>query len=46
VIGREIVEAGGGHVALVELVRQKSTTALIDRISRPGEPKTVKVSSG
>jgi D-beta-D-heptose 7-phosphate kinase/D-beta-D-heptose 1-phosphate adenosyltransferase len=46
VIGRELVEAGGGRVALVELVRQKSTTALVERISKPGERKTGRRSSG
>jgi D-beta-D-heptose 7-phosphate kinase/D-beta-D-heptose 1-phosphate adenosyltransferase len=46
VIGRELVEAGGGRVALVELVRQKSTTALVERISKPSERKTGRRSSG
>jgi D-beta-D-heptose 7-phosphate kinase/D-beta-D-heptose 1-phosphate adenosyltransferase len=32
VIGREVVEAHGGHVALVPLLPQKSTSALVDRI--------------
>lgn len=32
VIGREFVEAGGGRVALVPLVPDKSTTALVQRI--------------
>jgi D-beta-D-heptose 7-phosphate kinase/D-beta-D-heptose 1-phosphate adenosyltransferase len=32
VVGREIVEANGGHVALVPLLPQKSTSALVDRI--------------
>lgn len=32
VVGREIVEANGGRVALVPLLPQKSTTALVDRI--------------
>jgi D-beta-D-heptose 7-phosphate kinase/D-beta-D-heptose 1-phosphate adenosyltransferase len=32
VVGREFVEAGGGRVALVPLVPDKSTTALVQRI--------------
>ena len=32
VIGREVVEANGGRVALVPLLPQKSTSALVDRI--------------
>jgi D-beta-D-heptose 7-phosphate kinase/D-beta-D-heptose 1-phosphate adenosyltransferase len=32
VVGREVVEANGGRVALVPLLAQKSTTALVDRI--------------
>jgi D-beta-D-heptose 7-phosphate kinase / D-beta-D-heptose 1-phosphate adenosyltransferase len=32
VVGREVVEAYGGRVALVPLLPQKSTTALVDRI--------------
>ena len=32
VVGHEIVEANGGRVALVPLLPQKSTTALVDRI--------------
>jgi D-beta-D-heptose 7-phosphate kinase/D-beta-D-heptose 1-phosphate adenosyltransferase len=32
VVGREVVEANGGRVALVPLLPQKSTTALVDRI--------------
>ena len=32
VVGREVVEAHGGRVALVPLLPQKSTTALVDRI--------------
>lgn len=32
VVGREVVEASGGHVALVPLLPQKSTTALVERI--------------
>jgi D-beta-D-heptose 7-phosphate kinase/D-beta-D-heptose 1-phosphate adenosyltransferase len=34
VIGRELVEADGGRVALVPLVAEKSTTALVNRIRR------------
>jgi D-beta-D-heptose 7-phosphate kinase/D-beta-D-heptose 1-phosphate adenosyltransferase len=34
VVGREIVEADGGRVALVPLVAEKSTTALVNRIRR------------
>jgi len=34
VVGREIVEADGGRVALVPLVAVKSTTALVNRIRR------------
>jgi D-beta-D-heptose 7-phosphate kinase / D-beta-D-heptose 1-phosphate adenosyltransferase len=32
VVGREVVEASGGHVALVPLLPQKSTSALVERI--------------
>jgi len=32
VVGRELVEAAGGRVALVPLLPQKSTTALVERI--------------
>jgi D-beta-D-heptose 7-phosphate kinase / D-beta-D-heptose 1-phosphate adenosyltransferase len=32
VVGREVVEANGGRVALVPLLPQKSTSALVDRI--------------
>jgi D-beta-D-heptose 7-phosphate kinase/D-beta-D-heptose 1-phosphate adenosyltransferase len=32
VVGREIVEANGGRVALVPLLAEKSTSALIKRI--------------
>jgi D-beta-D-heptose 7-phosphate kinase / D-beta-D-heptose 1-phosphate adenosyltransferase len=32
VVGREVVEAHGGRVALVPLLPQKSTSALVDRI--------------
>jgi D-beta-D-heptose 7-phosphate kinase/D-beta-D-heptose 1-phosphate adenosyltransferase len=32
VVGREVVEANGGRVALVPLLPQKSTTALVERI--------------
>jgi D-beta-D-heptose 7-phosphate kinase/D-beta-D-heptose 1-phosphate adenosyltransferase len=37
VVGRELVEADGGRVALVPLLSEKSTTALVERIRRnPG----------
>jgi D-beta-D-heptose 7-phosphate kinase/D-beta-D-heptose 1-phosphate adenosyltransferase len=32
VVGRDVVEAYGGRVALVPLLPNKSTTALLDRI--------------
>jgi D-beta-D-heptose 7-phosphate kinase / D-beta-D-heptose 1-phosphate adenosyltransferase len=32
VVGREVVEANGGRVAIVPLLAQKSTSALVDRI--------------
>jgi bifunctional ADP-heptose synthase (sugar kinase/adenylyltransferase) len=32
VVGREVVEALGGRVALVPLLPQKSTSALVERI--------------
>ncbi len=32
VVGRDLVEAYGGRVALVPLLANKSTTALLDRI--------------
>jgi len=34
VVGREIVEAYGGRVALVPLLAEKSTSALVERIRR------------
>ena len=37
VVGREVVEAHGGHVALVPLLPQKSTTALVERIKGLGK---------
>lgn len=33
VVGRELVESGGGQVVLVPLLPERSTTALIDRIT-------------
>ncbi len=35
--GREVVEANGGRVALVPLMPQKSTTALVERIKGLGK---------
>ena len=32
--GREVVEADGGRVALVPLLAEKSTSALVERIRR------------
>ena len=37
VVGREIVEANGGRVALVPLLPQRSTTALVERIKGLGK---------
>ncbi len=37
VVGREVVEAHGGRVALVPLLPNKSTTALLDRIKGIGK---------
>ncbi|MGH8155207.1 MAG: hypothetical protein ACREP0_08235, partial [Rhodanobacteraceae bacterium] len=34
VVGRDLVESGGGRVVLVPLLPGKSTTALLDRIAR------------
>jgi D-beta-D-heptose 7-phosphate kinase/D-beta-D-heptose 1-phosphate adenosyltransferase len=34
VVGRELVESRGGRVALVPLLPEKSTTALVERIRR------------
>ncbi|MGC1459080.1 MAG: D-glycero-beta-D-manno-heptose 1-phosphate adenylyltransferase [Steroidobacteraceae bacterium] len=39
VVGREVVEAYGGRVALVPLLPNKSTTALVDRIKGIGKDK-------
>src|SRR5262249_38247361 len=36
VVGRELVEAAGGRVALIPLVEDRSTTALVERIARRG----------
>lgn len=33
VVGRELVESGGGHVVLISLLPERSTSALIDRIA-------------
>jgi D-beta-D-heptose 7-phosphate kinase/D-beta-D-heptose 1-phosphate adenosyltransferase len=37
VVGRELVESGGGRVELVALLPEKSTTALIERIRKAYE---------
>jgi len=34
VVGRELVESEGGRVALVPLMAEKSTSALVERIRR------------
>jgi len=39
VVGREFVESYGGRVALVPLLSQRFTTALVERI-RGGQPAT------
>jgi len=36
VIGRELVEAGGGRVVIVPLTPQRSTTSLVERIRGAG----------
>ncbi|HVN41668.1 MAG TPA: D-glycero-beta-D-manno-heptose-7-phosphate kinase [Steroidobacteraceae bacterium] len=38
VVGRELVEAEGGRVALVPLLPEKSTSALVERIRRGAQP--------
>jgi D-beta-D-heptose 7-phosphate kinase/D-beta-D-heptose 1-phosphate adenosyltransferase len=38
VVGRELVEAQGGRVALVPLLAEKSTSALVERIRRGQSP--------
>jgi D-beta-D-heptose 7-phosphate kinase / D-beta-D-heptose 1-phosphate adenosyltransferase len=38
VVGRELVEAEGGRVALVPLMAEKSTSALVERIRRTSSP--------
>jgi D-beta-D-heptose 7-phosphate kinase/D-beta-D-heptose 1-phosphate adenosyltransferase len=38
VVGRELVEAEGGRVALVPLMAEKSTSALVERIRRGRSP--------
>ncbi|HEY3119886.1 MAG TPA: D-glycero-beta-D-manno-heptose 1-phosphate adenylyltransferase, partial [Vicinamibacteria bacterium] len=35
VVGRDVVEAAGGRVVRVELLPDKSTSALLDRVRRP-----------
>jgi D-beta-D-heptose 7-phosphate kinase / D-beta-D-heptose 1-phosphate adenosyltransferase len=39
VVGRELVEAGGGRVVLVPLTPEKSTTALVERIRSGGKTR-------
>jgi D-beta-D-heptose 7-phosphate kinase / D-beta-D-heptose 1-phosphate adenosyltransferase len=41
VVGRDMVEAAGGDVILVDLVPGQSTTAIVER-ARPGEGVTGK----
>ena len=36
VVGRELVEADGGRVALIPLLSERSTTALVERIRNRG----------
>jgi D-beta-D-heptose 7-phosphate kinase/D-beta-D-heptose 1-phosphate adenosyltransferase len=36
VVGREIVEAAGGEVVLVELLPERSTTRLVERSRKKG----------
>jgi D-beta-D-heptose 7-phosphate kinase/D-beta-D-heptose 1-phosphate adenosyltransferase len=38
VVGRDLMEATGGRVALVPLTPEKSTTALVEKIRRGGTP--------
>jgi D-beta-D-heptose 7-phosphate kinase / D-beta-D-heptose 1-phosphate adenosyltransferase len=40
VVGHEIVEAAGGEIVLVELVRGYSTTGLVNRSRAPAPPST------
>ena len=40
VVGRELVEANGGRVAIVALVPEKSTTSLLERIRGAGGQRT------
>lgn len=40
VVGREVVEAGGGRVCLIDLVPEASTTGLIASIARSGSSRT------
>jgi D-beta-D-heptose 7-phosphate kinase/D-beta-D-heptose 1-phosphate adenosyltransferase len=35
IVGRDVVEAAGGRVVRVELLPDKSTSALLDRVRRP-----------
>lgn len=39
VVGRDVVESGGGRIALVPLLPERSTSALIDRITGRGSPQ-------
>jgi len=39
IVGRELVESNGGRVALVPLVPEKSTSALLERIRGRGAPR-------
>ncbi len=39
VVGRELVEAAGGRVALVPLTPEKSTTSLVERIRGSGSAR-------
>lgn len=41
VVGREVVEAAGGRVELVELVGGRSTSEILERILRDGEADAV-----
>ena len=37
VVGRDVVEAEGGHVVLVDLVPGHSTTKIVEKSAKPGE---------
>ncbi|MEO8746977.1 MAG: D-glycero-beta-D-manno-heptose 1-phosphate adenylyltransferase [Rhodanobacter sp.] len=39
VIGRDVVESGGGRITLVPLLPERSTSALINRITNRGSPR-------